>query len=113
MNDRRRPGMVAGSRYEGAGIQPLEDLADRRPFVDEPAVDRSHHGGFTLVHDKVTGHDVLARYVAVAIRGFTALVVSVAGLLQLPTPEALAENGALIFGDRALDLQQKLVVWIV
>src|SRR3954469_23977028 len=43
----------------------------------------------------------------------TLLVVAVARLLQLATAEALAENGPLVFGDGALDLQQELVIRVV
>jgi hypothetical protein len=39
--------------------------------------------------------------------------VAVARLLQLAAAEALAEDGALVFGDGALDLQQELVVRVV
>ena len=39
--------------------------------------------------------------------------MAVARLLQLATAEALAENGPLVFGDGALDLQQELVIRVV
>jgi len=39
--------------------------------------------------------------------------VAVVRLLQLATAEALAENGPLVFGDGALDLQQELVIRVV
>src|SRR4051812_34272166 len=69
--------------------------------------------GLFLVHDEVAWHGLLARHVAIAIRRTAALVVAVARLLQLATAEALAENGPLVFGDGALDLQQELVIRVV
>ena len=59
------------------------------------------------------GHGVLARHVAVAVGGAAGEVVAVAGLLELAAAEALAEDGALVLGDGALDLQQELVVRVV
>jgi hypothetical protein len=66
-----------------------------------------------LVDDKVAGHGVVARHVAVAIGGAAAKILAIARLLQLAAPEALAEDGALVFGDGTLDLQQERIVGIV
>src|SRR5215210_768098 len=108
-----RPGMAAGAWDIGTGVQALEDLADGRPLVDEPAIKGAHQRGLFLVHDKVAWHRLLARHVAITVRRTAALVVAVARLLQLATAEALAENGPLVFGDGALDLQQELVIRVV
>src|SRR3954464_805234 len=51
--------------------------------------------------------------VPVAVGGAAGEVVAVARLLQLAAAEALAEDGALVLGDGALDLQQELVVGVV
>src|SRR4051794_5266530 len=88
-----RPGMAAGARDVGTGVQALEDLADGRPLVDEPAIKGAHQRGLFLVHDEVAWHRLLARHVAITVRRTAALVVAVARLLQLATAEALAENG--------------------
>src|SRR5689334_3024581 len=37
-----RPGMAAGARDVGTGVQALEDLTDGRPLVDEPAIKGAH-----------------------------------------------------------------------
>jgi hypothetical protein len=66
-----------------------------------------------LVHHEVAGHGVPARHVTIAVRGTPAEIMPVAGALQLAATEALAEDGALVFGDGALDLQQELVVRVV
>ena len=113
VHHRRRPGVMAGAREVGAGVQALEDLSDGHLLVDEPAVEGAHHLGLALVHHEVTGHGVLARHVAVAVGGTAALVVAIACPLQLAAAEALAEDGALVFSDGTLDLQQKLIVGVV
>ena len=59
------------------------------------------------------GHGVLARHVAVAVRRTAGEIVAIARPLQLAATEAFAQDGALVFCDRALDLQQKLVVGVV
>ena len=109
--------MAAGAWDLGTGVQALEDLADGRPLVDEPAIKGAHQRGLFLVHDEVAWHRLLARHVAITVRRTAALVVAVARLLQLATAEALAENGPLVFGDGALDLQldlqQELVIRVV
>ena len=66
-----------------------------------------------LIDHEVAGHGVVARHVAVAVGGAAAEVVAVARLLQLAAAEALAQHGALVLGDGALDLQQQLVVGVV
>jgi len=113
MHHRRRPGMTAGAWEIGAGVQALEDLTDGCLLVDEPAIQDAHQLGLPLVHHEVTGNGVLARHVAVAAGRATALVMAIARLLQLAAAEALAEHGALVFSDGALDLPQELVVGIV
>jgi len=45
--------------------------------------------------------------------GAATLVVTITGLLHLAAAETLAEDGALVFSDRTLDLHQELVVGIV
>jgi len=105
--------MPAGARVARSGVQPLEDLADGHPLVDQPAVEGAHQLGLSLVDHEVTGHGVAAGHVAVAVGGAPTEVVAVAGPLQLAAAEALAEDGALVLGDGALDLQQELVVRVV
>ena len=113
VHHRRRPGMATGAREVGAGVQALEDLSDGHLLVDEPAVEGAHHLGLALVHHEVAGHGILTRHVAVAVRGTAALVMAIARPLQLAATEALAEDGALVFSDGTLDLQQKLIVGVV
>src|SRR4051794_26404672 len=88
----RRPRRAAGPRSERARVQALEDLPDRALLVDEPAVDHAHQAGLVLVHDEVTRHSVLAAHVAIAVRRAPALIMPVAGPLQLAAPEALAQD---------------------
>ena len=101
----RRPGVAARARQVRAGVQALEDLADGRSLVDEPAVEHPRRLDLVLVHHKVARHGVPARHVAVAVGGTTAEVAAVAGALELAAAEALAEDGTLVLGDGALDLQ--------
>ena len=82
-------------------------------LVNEPAVEDAHELGLSLVDDEVTGHAVATRHIAVAIGRATAEIVAITRLLQLAASKALAQNGALILGDSALDLQQELVVGII
>jgi hypothetical protein len=88
------------------GVQPLEHLADGHPFIDEPAVEHAHQLRLGVIDDKMAGHGIVARHVAIAVRGAATEVMPVTRLLQLAAAETLAQHGALVFGDGALDLQQ-------
>ena len=105
--------MAAGARDVGTGVQALEDLADGRLLLEQPVIEHAHQLHLALIHHEVAGHSVLARHVAVAVGSTAAEIVAVAGALQLAAAEPLAQNGALILGNRALDLQQQLVVGVV
>ncbi len=113
MHRGRGPGVAARARQPGSSIQALEDLADGRLLIDQPAVEHAHQFGLGLIHDEVPGHGVMPRHVAVSVGGTASEVVAIARPLQLATAEALAEDGALVFGDGALDLEQELVVGVV
>src|SRR3954451_7873480 len=65
-----RPGLAAAARDVGTGVQALEDLADGRPLVDEPAIKGAHQRGLFLAW-----HGLLARHVAITVRRTAALVV--------------------------------------
>jgi hypothetical protein len=95
------------------GVEALENLADGHLLFDEPAVEGAHQFGLLLVDHKVARHGILAPYVAIAIRRLAALVVPVAGLLQLASTKPLAKDSALVLRYGTLDLQQELVVGIV
>jgi hypothetical protein len=105
--------MAAGARQVRAGVQPFEDLADGHPFVGEPAVEGAHQFGLVIVDGEVAGRGVVARHIAIAVWGTAAEIMAIPRPLQLATAEALAEHGALVLGDGALDLQQQLVVRVV
>ncbi len=94
-------------------VQLFEDLPDGHLLVDEPAVEQAHQFGLRVIDYEMPRHRLMSWNVAVAIRGTTAQVVSIARLLQLAAAEPFAKNGAFVFGDGALDLQQQLVVRIV
>ncbi|MGI4796020.1 MAG: hypothetical protein ACRYG8_18545 [Janthinobacterium lividum] len=94
-------------------VQALEDLAQGHALVCKPAIEGAHQFGLTLVHDEMASNGVVTRHIMVAVWGAAALVVAVTGLLHLAAAETFAEDGALVFSDRALDLQQQLVVGIV
>ena len=82
-------------------------------LVGEPAIHPAHQLGLLLVDRDAAGHGVAPRDVAVSIRRASGDVVAVARFLQLAAAEPLTEHRALILGDRALDLQQELVVGVV
>jgi hypothetical protein len=93
--------------------QPLEDLADGHPLIDQPPIEHAHHLGLGLVDLQVGRDAVAGRDVAVAVGGLAGDPVAGAGLLQLTAAEALAEDRPLVLGDGPLDLQQKLVAGVV
>jgi hypothetical protein len=113
VGDRRRPQGAAGTRHPRAVVQALDALADAEPLLGHPSIELAHHAGLRLIHDQAGRHGAAARFVGVAIRGLGADDVALARLLQLAAAEALTEHGALVLGDRALDLQQELVVRVV
>src|SRR5918994_4021066 len=105
--------MLARARVPGPEVQPLEDLADGHPLLDQPAVEHAHERGFVLVDLEAPAGPVAARDVAVAVGRAPADEPAGPRLLQLAAPEPLAQQGALVLGDRPLDLQEKLVAGIV
>ena len=113
MDDRGRPQPPPAARPPRALGQPLEDLADCHPLVDQPAVQGPHQLGLDLVDRQVSGHAIAGRDVAVAVGGPPGDPGAGPGLLQLATAEAVAEQGPLVLGDGALDLEQELVVRVV
>ncbi|HMB03195.1 MAG TPA: hypothetical protein VKP69_05560 [Isosphaeraceae bacterium] len=107
------PEPLAVARPPGPGGQPLDDLANGHPLVDQPAVEHSHHRGLVLVDLQVPRDTVPLGHVAVAVGALAGAPLSGPGLLQLPAAEPLGEDGPLVLGDRALDLEQELVVRVV
>jgi chitinase len=103
----------ARARVPGPEVQPLEDLADGHPLVDEPAVERAHELGLGLVDLEPPAGAIAAGEVAIAVGRAAADEPAGAGLLELATAEALTQERALVLGDRALDLQEELVAGIV
>src|SRR3954452_14168790 len=113
VHDGRRPLPAARSRHPRAGIQAFRALANGEPLLKHPGIELTDHGCLRLVDDQVCGHDAAARLVAIAVGDLRTEDIAVARFLQLATPEPLSEHGALILRDGALDLQQKLVIWVV
>src|SRR3954464_3276581 len=62
---------------------------------------------------QVPRHPVRIGHVAVAVGGLAGDPVAGTGLLELAAAEPLAQDGPLVLGDRALDLEQELVVRVV
>jgi hypothetical protein len=89
-----------------SSIEPLEHLANGHLFIDKPAVEHAHQRGLIVVDDKIAGDGIMARHVAIAIRGTATEVMPITRLLQLATTKALAQHGALVLGNGTLDLQQ-------
>jgi hypothetical protein len=55
----------------------------------------------------------MARQITVAVRRPSADELAGPGLLQLAAPKPLAQQGTLVFGDGALDLEQELVSRVI
>jgi hypothetical protein len=113
MDDGVGPEPLAAPRPPGAVGQPLEDLTDGGPFIDQPAIEHPDDlglGGIDLEmgRDAVTGRDV-----AVAVGGIAGDPMAGAGPLELAAAEPLGEHRPLVLGDGPLDLEQELVVRIV
>jgi hypothetical protein len=113
VHHRRRPGVTTGAGVVRSGVQSLEDLADGHLLVTQPAVEHAHQFGLGVIDHEMAGHGIVARHVAVAVRGAATEVMPVTCLLQLAAAEALAQHGALVLGDGALDLQQQLVIRVI
>ena len=113
MDDGVGPDPLAVAGPPRAGGQPLDDLADGHPLVDQPAVEHPHHRGLVVVDLQVPGDAVPPGDVTVAVGALAADPLPVPGLLQLAAAEPLGEDGPLVFGDGPLDLEQELVVRVV
>src|SRR3954453_6485114 len=105
--------MPARARVRGPEVQPLEDLADGRPSIDQPAVERPDKIRIGRVNLEPSTGTIAAGNVAVAVGCAAADEVAGLRLLQLAAAEALAQERALVLGDSALDLQEELVAGIV
>jgi hypothetical protein len=113
MHDAVGPESLAVAGPPRAGGQPLEDLADGHPLVDQPAVQHPDHFGLRRVDLQMPGDAVPLGDVAVAVGGAAGAPLAGAGLLQLAAAEALGEDSPLVLGDGPLDLEQELVVRVV
>jgi hypothetical protein len=105
--------MMAGARKPGPEVQPLQDLTDGRPLLGEPAVDHADQVGLGFVNDEMAQDTVLTADITVSIGRAAGDDLTGTRPLQLAATEAFSQDGALIFGDRALDLEQELIVGIV
>src|SRR5262249_45296870 len=113
VDDRGGPQPPAAARPPRAGRQALADLADGQVLVDQPAVEQADDLGLGLVDQQVAGGAVALGDVAVAVGDLAGGPLPGAGLLELAAAEALAQDGTLVRGDGALDLEQELVVGVV
>src|SRR4051794_23344766 len=113
MHDAVGPEPLAVAGPPGPGGQPLEDLTDGHPLVDQPAVEHPDHLGLDLLDLQVPRHAVPIGHESVAVGGLAGDPVAGAGLLELAAAEPLAEHRPLVLGDRPLDLEQELVVRVV
>src|SRR3954469_4475288 len=62
-----RPGMPARARVRGPEVQPLEDLADGHPSIDQPAVERPDKIRFGRIDLEPSTGTIAAGDVAVAV----------------------------------------------
>src|SRR5262249_51999085 len=113
VDDRGGPPPPAAARPPRAGRQAPEDLADGQVLVDEPAVEQADGLGLGLVDQQVAGDAVAPGDVAVAVGDLAGGPLPGAGLLELAAAEALAQDGALVLGDGALDLEQQLLLGVI
>ena len=104
---------MATSWKPGPEVQPLENLAQGQPLLDQPRINLPHQIGFGVVNEKAGGDPVPARHITVSIGRSSLHDMSLTGFLELATPEPIRQDGPLILGDRSLDLQQQLVVRVV
>ena len=104
---------MAGARKPGPEVQPLQDLTDGRPLLGEPAVNHANQVGLGFVNDEMTQDPLLTADITVSIGCAASDDLTGACPLQLATTEAFGQDGALVFGDRTLDLKQELIVGIV
>jgi hypothetical protein len=96
--------MSAAAGEPGAEIQALEDLTQRHALLDQPAVEEANDLGLSVINDQPCGHFVLTRHVAVTVRWVGSDKLAGASLLKLAAAESLAQQGALILRNGALDL---------
>jgi hypothetical protein len=108
VDDGGRPAGVAGARAPGPRVEPFENLPDRQPFVDEPAVEHPHDRRFGVLDNQMAGARLLPWDVPVPIGGDVRDILPSAGLVQLAPAKAFAEHGALVLRDGGLDLEEQL-----
>jgi hypothetical protein len=112
VDDGGRPLLTARPCHPGAGVQAFHALPNGKPFPKHPGVKLADHGSLRRVDDEPGRHGALPPLIAIAVGDLGADDVSLTRLLQLATPEPLGQHGTLVLSDRALDLQQQLVVRI-
>ena len=69
MHDAVGPEMLAVAGPPRPGGEPLEDLADGHPLIDQPAIEHPDHLGLDLLDLQVPRHAVPIGNVAVAVGG--------------------------------------------
>src|SRR5262249_43387236 len=67
VHDGAGPQAPAAARPPRPGGEALEELAERHPLVDQPAIEHAHHLGLGVVDDEVRRHAVALGDVAVAV----------------------------------------------
>jgi hypothetical protein len=95
---------LRGRQFPSAGA--ANDHANRHLIVDQPAVHHPDHGGLGLVDDQVPGHAVALGDVPIAVGCSGGDPLASPRPLDLAPPESLPQDGALVFGDGPLDLQE-------
>ena len=97
---------LTASRPPGPLGEPLQDLAYRHAFVDQPAIEHADDRGLVLVDDQVSWYAVAFGNVAIAVGLFAGNPVAGPGLLQLASAEPFAQHGPLVLSDSTLNLQE-------
>ena len=108
---RGAPGLVAPGRRNSQPVQPLDQGEDRRSFIGEPSEQVPDNRSFGLVQSypsRVAG-PLGIEPVAIG-RSRPGQEGSGAQLAQATPAHALGNQGALILGHGAADLQQELIV---
>ena len=107
------PLRAAAGRGVALTDQPPGDLADGHAVVGVPGKHLADHRGLRVIYHQVRRAAVLAGDAAVAVGNAVPNDLPLPGPIELPPAIAFRDLGALVFGDRPLDLHQQQRVRIV
>jgi hypothetical protein len=103
------PWQATTPRSMRSEVETLQDLPNAHALVDQPAIHHADQFRLGVIDDQVAWDALAFGHVSVTVGSPAAQIHTGSRALQLAAAESLSEQGSLVLGDGALDLEQELV----